>query len=97
MEYDYKSNLCKAVDNSPSWRGVKKHHWNPHYVIEQPCVQYTGGINRSIGQEQCAKEHEEPCGRKRDVLNKDKALKATRNYREVWLTSPLLRANCPIM
>lgn len=36
MEYDHNSNLCKAVDHSPSGRRVKKQHGHPHHIVEQP-------------------------------------------------------------
>lgn len=69
MITDHKSNLCKAVDHSPSWRGVKKQHGHPHYIVEQPRVQHAGGVNGSIGQQQSAKEHKEACSRGRESLN----------------------------
>lgn len=78
------SNLCKAVDHSPSWRGVKKQHGHPHYIVEQPRVQHAGGVNGSIGQEQSAEEHKEACSRGRESLNKDKkALKFTKKWTTV--------------
>lgn len=70
MEYDHNSNLCKAVDHSPSGRCVKKQHGHPHHIVDQPWVQYARGFNGSIGQDQRPHEHKNPCSRRRELLNK---------------------------
>lgn len=68
MEHNHNSNLCKAVDHSPSGCRVKKQHGHPHHIVEQPGVQYARGFDGSTGKEQGAKEHKNPCSRKRELL-----------------------------
>lgn len=61
MMNDDESDLCKSVDYSSGRCSVEKHHGNSHDVIEQPGVQDTRCIDRSISHEQSAKEHKDAC------------------------------------
>lgn len=36
IKHEDKSHLCEAVDNPPSWCGVKKKHRHTHNVVQQP-------------------------------------------------------------
>lgn len=67
FEEPLRSYLCEAVDHPANGCCVKEHHGNSQNVSEQPWMQDTRCIDRSIGQEQSAEEHKEACHKKETV------------------------------